>query len=163
MLIRRSNDHLLLDQLDIFSLEILRLIPTSANPDGNLEAEDRLFSKPESVRGKFSEDWEAYVKPELRHLFQSAITTVESDLKCPVESPGDVGVPHYSLRVPFNHMEAWVSAVNQARLVIATRHRFDTEDLERSLPEFIESPLDMALLQIHIYDFLLLNFLQEME
>ena len=163
MLIRCSDDHVIIDQLDIFSLEILRLIPVSANPDGNKEAEDRLFSSPEKVGGKFTEDWKAYVEPGLRHLFQTALETVESDLKNPEEIATGQRGPEYLVRVPRAHIEAWVSAVNQARLVIAAKHRFDTPDIESGLPESVESPRDMALLQIHLYDFLLLNLLQEME
>jgi len=161
--ISRLKDHLVIDRLDIFSLEILRLIPVSANPEGSREAEERLFSSPETVEGKFTEDWEAYVEPELRHLFQSALETVESGIKSVEEIIPEEGGIEYRLRIPWNHLEAWMNAVNQARLVIAAKHRFNSADLEGGLPESIESPRDMALLQIHLYDFLLLSFVQEME
>ena len=137
--------------------------PVSANPEGSSEAGDRLFSNPETVPGKFTEDWEAYVEPELRHLFQSAIETVESDLKGAEKITRDQGGSEYKVQVPRPHIEAWVSAINKARLVLAARHRFDSAEIEGELPEFIESPREMALLQLHLYDFLLLNFLQEME
>lgn len=163
MLIRRLKDHVVIDQLDIFSLEILRLIPVSANPEGCREAEDRLYSRPELVEGEFTEDWEAYVKPELHHLFQSATETVETDLNSTQEIVPDEGGIEYRLKVPGTHVEAWVNAVNQARLVIAAKHRFNSADLEGGLPDSIESPRDMALLQIHLYDFLLLSLLQELE
>ena len=163
MVIRRSADHVIIDQIDIFSLEILRMIPVSANPEGSAEAEDRLFSNPEPVAGRFTEDWEAYVEPELRHLFQSALETVDSDLKTPEEISAAQGGVKYSVRVPLTHVEAWVSGINQARLVIAARNCFESEDIEGGLPESIESPRDMALLQLNLYDFLLLNFLEEME
>jgi hypothetical protein len=56
-----------------------------------------------------------------------------------------------------------VNATNQARLVIATRYHFTEQDLDGSLPEEIASERDLSLVQIHVYDFLLLNLLHEME
>ena len=162
MQLRRSNDEIIIDQLDVFTLELLRMIPVSTTPDGCPDAEDRLFSNPESVPSQFAEDWESYVKPELRHLFQSAIEVVESDLKTMDQAVETSNGPH-ELRVPQNHYEAWVSAINQARLVRAAKFRFNREGMEYGMPESIESPRDRALLQMDVYDFLLLCFVQALE
>ena len=139
------------------------LIPVSANPEGIAEAEDRLFSSPESVRSEFSEDWKSYVEPELRHLFQSAVEVVESDLQAVGRAMMDSGGNIPELKIPGNHIEAWVSAINQARLVISAKFGFNREEMERGIPETIQSPRQMALLQMDLYDFLLLCFVQEME
>ena len=160
MQIRRLKKQVVIDRLDDFSLEMLRLIPSAADPAGNREVEERLFSSPEAVPGKLTEDWEAFVKPELRHLFQSSLTTVEADVAGADRTGAEEEDVEYMIRVPENHIDAWINAINQARLVIATRNGFSSRDLESVLPASIQTPREMALLQIHLYDFLLVNFVE---
>ena len=159
----RSKDQIIIDQLDPFAFEMLMLIPVSSNPEGIPEAEDRLFSSPETVSSEFSEDWKSYVEPELRHLFQSAVEVVESDLQAMDHAMSESGGSTPELHIPSKHIEAWVSALNQARLVISAKFGFNREEMERGLPESIQSPRQMGLLQMDLYDFLLLCFVQEME
>ena len=162
MQLRRSNHEIVIDQLDVFTLELLRMIPISTNPEGCPDAEDRLFGSPETVPSQFSEDWESYVKPELHHLFQSAIEVVESDLKA-MDQAFEASGGSPELRVSQTHFEAWVSAINQARLVIAAKYRLNREGIDYSMPKSIQSPRDRALLQMDVYDFLLLCFVQALE
>src|SRR5437879_9499750 len=81
MEIRRRNDQIELSELDPFLAELLRQIPTSADPSGVPAAEQRLFSPP--TTGKQTDmcaEWKMYVEPELRRLFQTATETVAADL-----------------------------------------------------------------------------------
>src|ERR1700744_3483187 len=69
-----------------FEAGMLRQIPGEADPGEDKAAHERLYSKPvEKGRGKeaaeLNEEWEQYIEPELRHLFQSAAETVANDLK----------------------------------------------------------------------------------
>ena len=162
MQLRRTNDQIVIDQLDRFTLELLKLIPVSANPEGCPDAEDRLFSSPETAPGSFSEDWESYVKPELLHLFQTAIEVVETDLKT-LDEAGQGTEARLELRIPQTHFEAWVSTLNQARLVIAAKFRLNREELDNALPQSIHSPRDRARIQMDVYDFLLVCFVQAIE
>ena len=117
-----------ISELDPFLAELLRQIPASANPDGAPAAEQRLFSTP--ATGKESElcaEWKTYVEPELRRLFQTATQTVAADLEqlnCNEKSLGN-----RTLRIPPKHADAWLSALNQARLVIAAKNNFTESEL----------------------------------
>ena len=163
MEIIRSGEQVVIAHLDIFSCEMLRLIPFAADPAGNSEVEERLFSKPEALEGEFTKDWRSYVEPGLRHLFVSAVETVAADLKNLEETVMEDGTPLRRIRIPAAHLDAWVNAINQARLVIATRYHFTERDLDGSLPEEITTDRDVSLVQIHVYDFLLLSLLHELE
>ncbi len=67
--------------LDAFLVQLLRQIPECADPGDNKLARARLFSPPtRKSDAKLKHDWEHYVHPELRSLFQTARDTVVKDL-----------------------------------------------------------------------------------
>jgi hypothetical protein len=60
------------------------------------------------------------------------------------------------------HLEAWIHALNQARLALAARHEFAERELEREVPtEGGERAL--ALFQIHFYGLLQEFFLRQLD
>ena len=82
MEICRRKDEIEISELDPFLAELLRQIPTSANPEGVPAAEQRLFSPPaDPNEAEICAEWKLYVKPELRRLFQTATETVAADLE----------------------------------------------------------------------------------
>ena len=92
----------------------------SASPDGVPTAEQRLFSSP--TNGKEPElcaEWKQYVEPELRRLFQSATETVAADLE--QLNGNEKAWPIAPCAFPRKHTDAWLNALNQARLVIAAK------------------------------------------
>ena len=102
-----------------------RGIPTFAN----VPAEQRIFSAPaaDPKEKKLCEEWKSYVEPELRRLFQSSIETVTSDL---VQLNGnEKSLRNCTLRIPLDHADAWLNALNQARLVIAAKYDFSESEL----------------------------------
>jgi len=142
---------------------MLRIIPYSADPDENKAAEGRLFSKPESEEGHLSADWKIYVEPELRHLFQTAVKIVETDLKKLRKRKSENDPPEYRLKIPAIHMEAWLNATNQARLVLAAQHEFSDEELGGGIPVSITTAKELGLFQINFYGFLQECFLRILE
>jgi hypothetical protein len=50
------------------------------------------------------------------------------------------------------HAEAWLNALGQARLALATRHGFEEKELSGLGPREIRTERDLALFQIHFYE-----------
>jgi len=126
MEICRHGDELQISDLDPFLAELLRQIPASTNPEGETEAEARLFSRP-SAEKEICAEWKSYVEPELRRLFRSATATVADDLT--QLNGNEKSFHNRTLRIPFEHADAWLNALNQARLVIAAKYKFSDEEL----------------------------------
>ena len=113
---------------------------------------------------EFNEDWEQYVEPEIRDLFRTARETVEVDLASladgidepPVKSldPEAFEPTSLTLEIPFKHAEAWLSVLNQARLVIAARRGFGERDMDEDLAFPPISEREMDLFRVHFYDFI---------
>lgn len=162
MEIRRKANVLEIAELDPFLAELLRQIPESTRPDGTEAAEKRLFSLPvDAPNSEICEEWKLYVQPELRRLFRTATETVESDLK--MLNGTAKPFANCTLRIPTKHAEAWLSALNQARLVIAAKYNFTEGELCDHYRSPIGSRRDLSLFQVNFYGFLQEFILQELE
>ena len=162
MEIRRRKNRIEIAELDPFLAELLRQIPASANPEGASAAEERIFSAP--ANGSESElcaEWKMYVEPELRRLFQTATQTVAGDLK--QLNGNENSLANRTLRIPAKHADAWLSALNQARLVIAAKNDFTEAELNDHLHSPIGSRRDLSLFQVNFYGFLQEFILREMD
>ena len=161
MEICRRKDALEISELDPFLAELLRQIPASANPEGETAAEQRLYSKP-NVTGEeeLCKEWKLYVEPELRRLFQSATETVADDLK--QLNGNEKPFANRTLRIPGEHADAWLNALNQARLVIAARNNFSDGELSDHYRSPIGSRRDLSLFQVNFYGFLQEFILREL-
>ena len=150
-----------ISRLDLLCCELLQQIPVSAEiKDRNVR--ERLFTAPTGGREReFERDWQRYVRPELRHLFESSIQTVRNDLKGFPPTPSDENRTHV-LHLPITHLDAWIHALNQARLALATRHGFTEPDLESPMP-IVGDIRSLAVFQVHFYGFLMECFLRELE
>jgi hypothetical protein len=149
MLIRRLNgDTIEFTDVEAIEADLLRQIPVLCQTQGDSGAESRLFSNPAGPsEPQFLRDWEEYVRPELRHLFVSARNTVEKDLETIEDRPG------YPSRLVFlcGHGEAWLNALNQARLILANKFEFSDEELSLHEVPHSFSRRDLVLLQINFY------------
>jgi hypothetical protein len=149
---RREGD-LEISEIDPFLAELLRQIPVSASPDGISAAEERLFSRPAAAgEEEACAEWKLYVEPELRRLFQTATETVLADLD-PLDG-SEKSLANRTLRIPASHADAWLSALNQARLVIAAKNDFTEKELSDQYRSPIGSRRDLSLFQINFYGFL---------
>jgi hypothetical protein len=162
MEICRHKGAIKISELDPFLVELLRQIPASANPEGAPAAEQRLFSLP--TNGKEPEicaEWKTYVEPELRRLFQTAMQTVAADLE--QLNSNEKIFANRTLRIPAKHTDAWLSALNQARLVIAAKNNFTESELNDHFRSPIGSRRDLSLFQVNFYGFLQEFILRELE
>jgi hypothetical protein len=162
MEIRRLDDVLEISELDPFLAELLRQVPDSADAEGDEAARARLFSLPaEESESEICAEWKLYVEPELRRLFQTANETVTADLK---QLNGKAKpFANCTLRIPKKHAEAWLSALNQARLAIAAKYGFTEAELSDHYRSPIGSRRDLGLFQVNFYGFLQEFILQELE
>ncbi len=153
MEICRHDDQLEISELDPFLAELLRQIPASASPEGTPAAQNRLFSPPaDSARRELCAEWKVYVEPELRRLFRTATETVAIDLE--QLNGSEKPFANRKLRIPTGHADAWLNALNQARLVIAAKCDFSESELSDHYRSPIGSRRDLSLFQINFYGFL---------
>jgi hypothetical protein len=67
------------------------------------------------------------------------------------------------LRIPAKNSDAWLNALNQARLVIAAKYNFTETDLCDHYRSPIGSRRDLGLFQVNFYGFLQEFILHEPE
>src|SRR6476660_6560216 len=148
MEICRRKNQIEISELDPFLAELLRQIPASANTEGAPAAEQCT-------------EWKMYVEPELRRLFQTATQTVGADLE--QLNGNEKTLANRTLRIPTKHADAWLSALNQARLVIAAKNNFTELELSDHLHSPIGSRRDLSLFQVNFYGFLQEFILREVD
>lgn len=161
MEIDRVGSNLEVRDIDPFLAELLRQIPDSTDPQENEAAKRRLFSAPAVESEQEScREWKLYVEPELRRLFETANETVASDL---LQLNGKRRpFANCTLRIPLAHAEAWLSALNQARLVIASKYSFSDAELCDHYRSPMGSRRDLSLFQVNFYGFLQECILREL-
>ncbi len=151
---------LALEEIDSVIGELLRQIPASADPDGSEAATARLFPTPTGGRDPREDaDWRELVEPGLRELFLDAVGVVQDDLK---KFPASPDAEVHTLRLPVKHLDAWIHALNQARLALAARHGFTDRELEREVPMESDKRA-FVLFQVHFYGLLEEFFLRQLE
>jgi hypothetical protein len=149
MVIRRQTEYgIEFTDIEPVEADLLRQIPAVCESGENARCEERLFSRPaDASEAQFLSDWDEYVRPELRHLFLSAKNTVSADLARLASGTGKLG----RLVVPQAHADAWLNALNQARLILATKFNFTDRELSmHERPKWF-SRRDMVLQQINFY------------
>lgn len=111
---------------------LLWRLAAAADPAGSEAAQQRLASSPTGgADPALDRDWQEHVLPELQALFASAVEVVHGDLVRSWIRPGTDA----SVRVPAGHVEAWLIALNQARLALAARHRLTEKVMTQHPPE----------------------------
>jgi len=136
---------------------VLREVPEILEQRDSPDAHARLFPNPTSANDKINKEWQQTVNPELRHLFVSAGETVARDLvgigaaKTVTES--------YEITFPVEHLKAWMSALNQTRLILAEIHQIDEEDMNAAHLD-PHNPKHVAAFRIHLLGYLLHLFVE---
>ena len=127
--------------------DLLRQIPHCLTGESD-EEDARIFPSPSAdpAESQLREDWTAYVEPELHEWFLSSRQVVEADLRGMKEKEGG-----YYVELPYKHSEAWLNALNQARLGLAARFQFTEQDLDHNGPLTVQTERDYALLQMNFY------------
>jgi hypothetical protein len=101
---------------------ILFQVPGLLGPDQPDEVRRRLFPDP-SEADEIRKDWERLVRPELYALLASAREIVVKDLRKLLPTGATS-----RLEIPAPHVNAWISALNAARLALGTVHGIEDED-----------------------------------
>ncbi len=138
---------LLIEEIPPFLLHLILEIPVRADSK-HPRVEARFFPEPSSDEN-LVEDWKALVQPELLTLFQADREAVRADVRSAMEADGV-----FSLLIPKNHSDAWLGALNQARLAIAEEGSFKEKDIAEEVSPDPEDPRAMALFQLGFYGFL---------
>ena len=114
-------------------------------------ARQRLNPNP-STDEAINAEWEQFVAPDLRHLFVTATETVVRDLTALQLDPQ--GENRFCVAFPAGHLDAWMSAINQARLILGEQLQVTAADLERwDLDPRNET--DLGLIRLHLLGWLL--------
>jgi len=137
---------------------MLRELPEILELRDSPAAQARLYPNPMAGDDKANKDWQQTMSPELRHLFVSAADTVTRDLTGLAAEKGDTN-EGYQVTFPIEHVNAWMSAINQARLILAEVHKIDETEMSRTDLD-PRRPKDMAALRIHVLGYLLHLFVE---
>lgn len=138
---------LALEEIPPFLFDLLKEVATRGASD-DLRVENRLYPSP-GGDPLLEEDWKALVQPELQEFFLSARGTVQSDLRRAAKKDDT-----FFMEIPPNHADAWLNALNQARLALAEEHRVEEKDLAREPHPDPSDPRSLALFQISFFGFL---------
>ena len=141
---RASTDSWELRDIHPLFVSLLTELPKVASR--HKKAQARLY--PDPIGGEdhaeFRRDWKEHVRPELERLFASSRDIVARDLSA-------LGGNGTKLVIPSGHVEAWLNALNQARLVIVEESNFSEADLDHREPPDLATRRGMSLLKMHFY------------
>ena len=144
-------------------LQAIALDPWERYPEGSA----RLLPPPGGDE-ELLLDWQDLVKPELRHHFDLERSLVVEDLAEMHEVKQGKGnkqgkVESWSLEIPMDHADAWLTTLNALRLALVEEHGFTEVDLSRNEAPDFSSEKGLALMQVNFYAFIQECLLQTME
>ncbi len=176
----KGQSTLVFEEMEPFFVEMLRHLPGDSDPGDSAAARKRLYSDPIGPAedgDDFKEDWQEFVQPEIRDLFRSAREMVVEDLAGLPKAagtelrrekdtilfdPAAFAPGAFLFKIPMRHAEAWLSVLNQARLVLAARRGFDEAAMDEEWPFPPFSERDLDLFKVHFFDLIQQIFLREM-
>jgi len=120
--VRQADGGLAIEDLTPPFVFILLELPGLLGPDQPDEVKARLFPDP-SEDDEIRKDWARLVHPELYALLASSKEIVLKDLGRLVPSGGSS-----RMEIPAPHINAWISALNAARLALGAVHGIEDED-----------------------------------
>ena len=152
---RFSRIHPVLGEL----LQAVAMDPWERYPEGSA----RLLPSP--GEGEDLEDlrldWEDHVQPGLRHHFDLERAVVSDDLAAMTQLKGKT--PSWTLEIPPDHTDAWLTTLNALRLALAGEHRFTDKDLSEKEPSDLSTERGITLMQMNFEAFIQECLLQAME
>jgi hypothetical protein len=144
-----DNKHLQITGLDSLFRYCLFRLPDILQQRDDRQVRGRLCP-PTYADPRLNAEWDGLMQGELRHLLVSAGETVAKDL---------AALEKRQLTFPLAHRDAWMSALNQSRLILGELHKITEADMGRTEFEFT-NPRDKALLEVHALGYLLQLFIE---
>lgn len=142
---RPNPANLRIENISELYLEMLRTA-TTFTEDSCPEIRERFLPSPGSDDPDLAEDWALHVQPGLSDTFLSARETLAADLEKAVPQ-GE----HHTLTIPISHADAWINALNQARLALAIIHEFTEKELAVPPPPVMKTAEHFARLQMDFF------------
>ncbi|HUK83329.1 MAG TPA: DUF2017 family protein [Verrucomicrobiae bacterium] len=117
----------------------------------------RLFPSPTTDDAIANREWQESITPELRHLFVSAGEAVARDLTRLKPTPRNANCS--SITFPAAHRSAWMSALNQARLILS--ELFGVDEIDMNVPyHSLGEAKGVAVIKIDLFGTLLHRLVQ---
>ena len=129
---RRSDGSLVLENLVPPLLNELLELPGLLAPDQPDEVQRRLYPSP-SDDEELEETWRKHVRPELFALVASAREIVTRDLGGLELVDEETFL--WRMEIPETHINAWLSALQVARLTLGSLHEIEEPELELELDD----------------------------
>ena len=96
-------------------------------------------------------DWQDLVQPELRRHFDLERSHVAEDLAAMKQGNGENA--SWSLEIPTDHCDAWLTTLNALRLALVAEQGFTEADLSRKGNPDFSTERGLALMQVNFYAF----------
>lgn len=144
---RLADGSLCLAGMDKHWRHVLAEVPTLLAEPQPPAVRERLFPNP-SNQASINRDWHELIAPELEALWRANHELMTADLGRVEKDPAHRGC--WRVVFPANHAAAWLSAINQARLVIASRWDVTEEDMKRPPEDLRPIERDHDIFLIHL-------------
>jgi hypothetical protein len=152
-----GEKHIRISGINPVVLDCLHALPEILEQRDSPIVRPRLFPDPMPSDQKANAEWQRLIGPELRHLFASAGEIVVRDLTA--LSPDPDSDQLCALTFPAEHMKAWMSTLNEARLIMGEQFQVAEEDM--SAADFdVCTPKGLAVFRIHVLGYLLQLFIE---
>lgn len=152
-----DEKHLRISGIHPYLGVLLQELPGILEQRDSAAAASRLYPQPSLTDSKLNDEWQQMVAPELRHLFVSAGQTVLQDL--PGLQPQTPETGYLELTIPAEHLNAWMSALNQARLILGELFSIREQDMNAQELD-LRSAKQTAVLKIQMLGYLLHLFVE---
>jgi hypothetical protein len=123
---REDDGTLVVSRIPSFLAESLVELPSLLGADQPDAVRKRLYPDPSDDEADAAE-WRRTQHPELFALLADAKRIVEHDLQ--TLQPSEAG-DSWRLEIPSAHVNAWISALNAARLALGAIHEVTADDMD---------------------------------
>jgi hypothetical protein len=147
-----NEKHIRISGIDPVVLDSLHALPEILEQRDTPAARSRLLPDPTASDASTNNEWQRLIAPELRHLLVSAGETVTRDLTAVV--PDSHQPKLFEITFPVEHLNAWMSALNQTRLILGELFKVTETDME-SADFDLKKPKGLAVFRIHVLGYLL--------
>ena len=127
---------------------LLLELPGILDDDDRPEVQSRRYQDPTADNDEANAEWQRMMRPDLLHLFGEARDVVAQDLelvRATLEHP--LGA---RLDIVPEHMNAWISALQLARVSLGAAHGLDEEDVDVEAVLAEPGPRSQAMLRMHV-------------